>query len=117
MIGIMYCVACFTFFFTGGLLALLMRAELAAPGLQFFSNEQYNQLFTSDMTLKQSDPLEVSAAKSYPRPSPSSDLTATAQRPACRCNSGRNGPSAPTLTQTHAVPTAARISCALYAGP
>jgi len=42
----MYCVACFIFFFIGGLLALLMRTELAAPGLQFLSNEQFNQLFT-----------------------------------------------------------------------
>ena len=30
----------------GGVLALLMRAELARPGLQFLSPEQYNQLFT-----------------------------------------------------------------------
>ena len=29
LIGIMYMVACFTFFFIGGLLALLMRAFLA----------------------------------------------------------------------------------------
>jgi cytochrome c oxidase subunit 1 len=50
-IGMMYCVACFVFFFIGGLLALLMRAELAAPGLQFFSNEQYNQLFTMHGTI------------------------------------------------------------------
>lgn len=28
LIGIMYIVACFTFFFVGGLMALLMRAEL-----------------------------------------------------------------------------------------
>jgi cytochrome c oxidase subunit 1 len=46
LIGIMYCVACFVFFFVAGLMALLIRAELAAPGLQFLSNEQYNQLFT-----------------------------------------------------------------------
>src|SRR6201986_3436523 len=46
LIGIMYCVACFVFFFAGGLMALLMRTELAVPGLQFLSNEQYNQLFT-----------------------------------------------------------------------
>ena len=46
MIGIMYMVACFIFFFIGGLMALLLRLELAAPGLQFLSNEQYNQLFT-----------------------------------------------------------------------
>ncbi len=45
-IGIMYCVACFIFFFIGGLMALLVRGELAVPGLQFLSNEQYNQLFT-----------------------------------------------------------------------
>ncbi|MDA3656241.1 cytochrome ubiquinol oxidase subunit I, partial [Mycobacterium xenopi] len=38
MIGIMYVVTCFAFFFIGGILALLMRAELAAPGLQFLSN-------------------------------------------------------------------------------
>lgn len=46
MIGIMYMVACFIFFFIGGLMALLIRLELAKPGLQFLSNEQYNQLFT-----------------------------------------------------------------------
>ena len=46
LIGIMYCVACFVFFFAAGLMALFMRAELAAPGLQFLSNEQYDQLFT-----------------------------------------------------------------------
>ncbi len=51
MIGIMYCVACISFFFIGGLLALLMRTELAAPGLQFLSNEQFNQLFTMHGTI------------------------------------------------------------------
>jgi cytochrome c oxidase subunit 1 len=51
VIGIMYVVACFTFFFVGGLMALLIRAELAAPGLQFLSNEQYNQLFTMHGTV------------------------------------------------------------------
>src|SRR4029078_825280 len=39
------CVACFIFFFIGGLMALLMRTELGLPGLQFLSNEQFNQLF------------------------------------------------------------------------
>ena len=40
-------VTCFAFFYSlAGLMALFMRAELAAPGLQFLSNEQYNQLFT-----------------------------------------------------------------------
>src|SRR3984885_4011446 len=51
MIGIMYCVACFGFFFAGGLMALLLRTELAVPGLQFLSNEQYNQLFTMHGTV------------------------------------------------------------------
>src|ERR1700748_2216111 len=51
LIGIMYVVACFTFFFIGGLMALFIRAELAAPGLQFLSNEQYNQLFTMHGTV------------------------------------------------------------------
>src|ERR1700739_1134262 len=51
VIGMMYVVACFTFFFVGGLMALLIRGELAAPGLQFLSNEQYNQLFTMHGTV------------------------------------------------------------------
>ncbi|MGV0992183.1 MAG: cbb3-type cytochrome c oxidase subunit I, partial [Mycobacterium sp.] len=46
LIGIMYCVASFAFFFLAGLMALMIRAELTAPGLQFLSTEQYNQLFT-----------------------------------------------------------------------
>ncbi len=50
-IGIMYIVTCFGFFFTGGLMALLMRAKLAQPGLRFLSNEQYNQLFTMHGTI------------------------------------------------------------------
>jgi cytochrome c oxidase subunit I len=33
-------------FFAAGLLALLMRTELAAPGLQIVSRDTYNQLFT-----------------------------------------------------------------------
>ncbi|OBK87135.1 cytochrome c oxidase subunit I [Mycolicibacter heraklionensis] len=51
MIGQMYVVTAFGFFLTAGLMALLMRAELAAPGLQFLSNEQYNQLFTIHGTI------------------------------------------------------------------
>jgi len=45
-IGVMYMVTSFGYFFAGGLMALLMRAELARPGLQFLSPEQYNQLLT-----------------------------------------------------------------------
>jgi cytochrome c oxidase subunit 1 len=50
-IGIMYLVTSFAFFMVGGLMALLMRAELARPGLQFLSTEQYNQLFTMHGTI------------------------------------------------------------------
>ena len=45
-IGLMYLTASFVFFGAGGLMAMLIRAELARPGLQFLSPEQYNQLFT-----------------------------------------------------------------------
>jgi cytochrome c oxidase subunit I len=34
-----------------GAMAMLMRAELARPGLQFLSAEQYNQLFTQHGTI------------------------------------------------------------------
>ncbi|MFI8199870.1 cytochrome c oxidase subunit I [Streptomyces sp. NPDC085942] len=45
-IGHLYLITSFSFFLFGGLLALLMRAELARPGIQLISNEQYNQSFT-----------------------------------------------------------------------
>ncbi len=51
VIGYMYILASFVFFLFGGVMALLMRAELARPGLQFLSNEQYNQLFTMHGTI------------------------------------------------------------------
>jgi cytochrome c oxidase subunit 1 len=50
-IGVLYLVTSFGFFMTGGVMALLMRAELARPGLQFLSQEQYNQLFTMHGTI------------------------------------------------------------------
>lgn len=50
-IGIMYLVTAFGFFMIGGLMALLMRTELARPGLQFLSPEQFNQLFTMHGTI------------------------------------------------------------------
>ncbi|PKK14481.1 cytochrome c oxidase subunit I [Thermomonospora sp. CIF 1] len=46
VIGYMYLITSYVFFLIGGLLALVVRAELAEPGLQFISNEQYNQAFT-----------------------------------------------------------------------
>jgi cytochrome c oxidase subunit I len=45
-IGILYLTNSFIFFFFAGLLALGMRAELAQPGLQFFKEGFYNELFT-----------------------------------------------------------------------
>ncbi len=42
----MYLVTSFGFFLFAGLLAMVMRAELARPGMQLASSEQYNQLFT-----------------------------------------------------------------------
>jgi cytochrome c oxidase subunit 1 len=50
-IAILYLVTSFAFFMAGGAMALLMRAELARPGVQFLSNEQYNQLFTMHGTI------------------------------------------------------------------
>jgi cytochrome c oxidase subunit I len=50
-LGIMYIIMSFGFFFLGGLMALLIRAELFTPGLQFLSNEQFNQLFTMHGTV------------------------------------------------------------------
>jgi cytochrome c oxidase subunit 1 len=50
-IGLLYLCTSFVFFLFAGFLAMLMRAELARPGLQLFSNEQYNQLFTLHGTI------------------------------------------------------------------
>jgi cytochrome c oxidase subunit 1 len=46
VIGNLYFITSMTFFFIGGIMALLIRAELTNPGQQFISNEQYNQMFT-----------------------------------------------------------------------
>ena len=46
VIGHLYLITSFIWFLVGGIMALFMRAELARPGLQFLSVEQYNQLFT-----------------------------------------------------------------------
>jgi cytochrome c oxidase subunit 1 len=52
VIGNLYFITSFAFFMVGGLLALIMRAELFAPGLQIVDNpEQYNQLFTMHGTI------------------------------------------------------------------
>jgi cytochrome c oxidase subunit 1 len=50
-IGKMYLVTSYLFFLAGGVMAMLMRAELARPGMQFLSQEQYNELFTMHGTI------------------------------------------------------------------
>jgi cytochrome c oxidase subunit 1 len=50
-IGILYLFTSFTVFLLGGLLALAVRAELAEPGLQFLTENTYNQVFTMHGTL------------------------------------------------------------------
>ncbi|MFD7901148.1 cytochrome c oxidase subunit I [Kitasatospora sp. NPDC059747] len=50
-IGTLYITTSFLFFLAGGVMALLMRAELARPGLQLIDNERFNQLFTMHGTI------------------------------------------------------------------
>jgi cytochrome c oxidase subunit 1 len=51
IIGYLYLVTSFGFFLLAGLMAIFMRAELARPGNQLISNEQFNQLFTMHGTI------------------------------------------------------------------
>jgi cytochrome c oxidase subunit 1 len=52
VIGLLYLGMAFTFFCLGGVLALMIRAELWEPGLQVVvSKDQYNQLFTMHGTI------------------------------------------------------------------
>ncbi len=46
VIGIQYTVTSFFFLFVGGLMAMLMRAELAQPGRQFVDANTFNGLFS-----------------------------------------------------------------------
>ncbi|MBL1115849.1 cytochrome c oxidase subunit I [Streptomyces sp. 110] len=50
-IGHLYLISSFGFFLVGGVLALVMRAELARPGLQIVSREEFNQAFTLHGTI------------------------------------------------------------------
>jgi cytochrome c oxidase subunit 1 len=50
-IGYLYLITSFAWFLIAGLLALLLRSELARPGMQFLSAEQYNQIFTMHGTI------------------------------------------------------------------
>src|SRR5574338_1496098 len=52
VIGNLYFITSFFWFVVGGILAMLMRAELFEPGLQIVGDpEQYNQLFTMHGTI------------------------------------------------------------------
>jgi len=51
-IGYMYLISSFIYFCIGGVMALIIRAQLFAPGLNIVdSKEQYNQLFTMHGTI------------------------------------------------------------------
>ncbi|MCX6457979.1 MAG: cytochrome c oxidase subunit I [Actinobacteria bacterium] len=51
IIGNLYLITSFIFFMIAGLMAMVIRAELARPGLQFVTNQQYNQMFTMHGTI------------------------------------------------------------------
>ena len=51
MIGIQYIVTTFFFFFVGGLIAMLIRAELAQPGTQIVDPGVFNGLFSTHAAL------------------------------------------------------------------
>jgi len=51
LIGQLYLMTSFGFFLVGGVMALLIRAELAQPGLQIVDEAVYNQLFTMHGTI------------------------------------------------------------------
>jgi cytochrome c oxidase subunit 1 len=51
VIGIQYICVSFFFMFVGGLMAMLIRAELAAPGRQFVDPNTYNGVFSVHATL------------------------------------------------------------------
>src|ERR1700744_1233965 len=51
VIGIQYTCTSFFFLLVGGLLAMLIRAQLAKPGMQFLTPEQYNGVFSVHATV------------------------------------------------------------------
>jgi len=51
VIGIQYVTTTIFFFLVGGLLAMMMRAELARPGMQFVDNQTFNGLFSVHASL------------------------------------------------------------------
>jgi cytochrome c oxidase subunit I len=51
VIGVQYMVTTFGFFMVAGLMAMLMRAELARPGIQYTDPQTYNSLFSAHGTM------------------------------------------------------------------
>ncbi|MFG1943125.1 cytochrome c oxidase subunit I [Nonomuraea sp. NPDC048826] len=51
VIGYLYLITSFVFFLIGGVMAMVIRAELVAPGLQVVDAETYNQMFTMHGTI------------------------------------------------------------------
>ncbi|MGA5699596.1 cytochrome c oxidase subunit I [Peterkaempfera bronchialis] len=51
VIGNLYLTTAFGFFLVAGVMAMVMRAELARPGLQVVTHQQYNELFTIHGTI------------------------------------------------------------------
>ena len=52
VIGYMYLISSFVYFLIGGVMALIIRAQLFAPGLEVVATkEQFNQLFTMHGTI------------------------------------------------------------------
>jgi cytochrome c oxidase subunit 1 len=51
VIGVQYLVLTFFFFFVGGLLAMIFRAELLEPGMQFVDAQTFNGLFSAHAAL------------------------------------------------------------------
>ncbi|MEU6791581.1 cytochrome c oxidase subunit I [Nonomuraea wenchangensis] len=51
VIGYLYLITSFAFFLVAGVMAMVMRAELAQPGMQLVNQQLYNQLFTMHGTI------------------------------------------------------------------
>ncbi|MFI7698591.1 cytochrome c oxidase subunit I [Nonomuraea sp. NPDC049480] len=51
VIGYLYLITSFGFFLVAGVMAMIIRAELAQPGMDLVSRQMYNQLFTMHGTI------------------------------------------------------------------
>ncbi|HUC21541.1 MAG TPA: cbb3-type cytochrome c oxidase subunit I, partial [Streptosporangiaceae bacterium] len=51
IIGHLYLITSFFFFLVGGLMAMIMRAQLMGPDNHIVSDQQYNELFTMHGTI------------------------------------------------------------------